>query len=171
MSVISSSTAGSPPVVAVAGVVVGAAPPQAANRTASTTADHRGKWVTLQSWRIPTQGLRLPLRRNVAHPRQVGAFAFDASRCRGGRGRRQRETVNWGGSGQVGVWRPQDWLTAMYYKMDSVAILRVGNGITTLSEAGGHARHEQGGRPGADRSPLRNRTNHMSNTHEAGTRR
>jgi hypothetical protein len=59
----------------------------------------------------------------------------------------------------------------MYYKMDSVAILRVGNGITTLSEAGGHARHEQGGRPGADRPPVRNWTNHMSNTHEVGTRR
>jgi len=40
------------------GAVVGAAPPQAANRTASTTADHRGKWVTLQSWRISMTRLR-----------------------------------------------------------------------------------------------------------------
>jgi len=45
-------------VVIEVGAVVGAAPPQAANRTASTTADHRGKWVTLQSWRISMTRLR-----------------------------------------------------------------------------------------------------------------
>ena len=45
-------------VVVVIEVGAGAAPLQAANRTASTTADHRGKWVTLQSWRISMTRLR-----------------------------------------------------------------------------------------------------------------